>query len=394
MKIFKTYYELTFTGFVFAGVLCFVLIAAVNSQTNVLFWTLGIILGAIIVSGVMGNLLLRRLEVARMVGDHAVVGQPAEVHYRLLNNKKIWPSCAIRVTEARFSGKLRTVPEGYCLHLGPRHNTLVLTHLISETRGELELRELRVCCSFPFGFVNRAIHYLSPHKIIVYPRIGFLNQQLLARTRTFSTTGTITSQARGGADEFFGLREYQPGDSIRSIHWRSSARTGRMVVREMTSDTPPTMIVVLDIRPWADVSDGRMQSERAIELAASLICHGIQDNFAVGLLIAGSPVAAPRAISSGRTHRDQLLEALALINIDKIDSTPHGIAQNPPEALRNAAEYVIAGLSSKCNSLDLVPPGSTYTLLPMDDPHSDQWLHFPEKPPVEAPPSQLAESLA
>ncbi len=380
MRIRKTYYELTAIGFVFAGVTAFVMLAAINSKTNVLFWALGIVLGSILVSTILGNVVLKNLDVVRVVGDHAVVGEAADVQYRLTNRKRLWPSCAVRMTEARMVGHLRRVPEGYCLHLGPQQGTLVMTHLVPENRGLVELRELRICCSFPFGFVNRAIHYLAPQRIVVYPRIGLLNRRLLAQTRTFSPGGSVSSTARGGFDEFYGLRDYHPGDSVRSIHWRRTARTGNMVVREMTMDTPPTMIVVLDLRTWRTLTDGRAQSERAIELAASLICAGLMDNLSVGLCVAGYADVTPTIVKSGRGQRDPLMESLALLNLDKVSAATTVQPAGQSEFVRARAEYMIINLTSGQDSLDMVPPGCQYTALSMDDPESASWLRF--NPPV------------
>ncbi len=373
----QTYYELTFTGFVFAGVACFVLIAAVNSQTNILFWALGVVTGAMLLSTIMGKLLLKKITVTRSVADHAVAGESVEVHYRRANGKKLWPTCAIRITEARHVGNLSLLPEGYCLHLGPGQNTLVTTHLVPRYRGAVELREQRLCCSFPFGFVNRAVHVLQPQRITVYPRIGLLNRGLLARSRTFSSTGSTSSPNRGGADEFFGMREYIPGDSIRAIHWRRSARTGELVVREMTSNMPPTIIVALDLRSWRESADGRRRSEQAIELAAAWIVRGLMDNFAVGLVIPGSARNVPLMVTSGRSQKQLLLEALALLDLEDISPTGNSMNLTPPEHFRHKAEYIVIALTAAKAALDMVPAGCAHTLLTLDDPASDHWLHFP-----------------
>ena len=372
----RTYYELTSTGFVFAGVVAFVLMAAVNSQTNILFWALGVVSGSLILSAVLGSLLLKKLEVTRSVASHAIAGEPVEVQYHLSNTKRIMPSCAVRVTEARHVGELATLPEGYCLHLGPGQSTYLTTFLVPRHRGVVELHEQRVCCSFPFGFINRAIHTVLPQKITVFPRIGMLSRGLLARSRMFSSAGSVSSPNRGGADEFYGMREYVPGDPLRSIHWRRSARTGKLVVRELTSDTPPTIIVVVDARVWRDLPDGRIKSELAIELAAAWICRAMMDHFAVGMLIPGSSQPVPVMVTSGRPQRQILLETLALLDLKKLNATD-GAGGTPPEHATKRAEYVVISLTRSAASIDMVPAGSAYTLLCMDDEDSANWLQFP-----------------
>ena len=370
----RSYYELTFVGFIFAGIAVFVLIAAVNSQTNILFWALGVVTGALILAAIVGNLLLKNLVVQRAVAGHGVAGESLDVHYRLTNPKRWLPGCAIRITEARYKGAIELVPDGYCLHLGPRQSTLVMAHLIPVRRGIIELREQRVCSSFPLGFITRALHVMQVQRVVVYPRIGFLSRQLLARSRTFSSSGSMTSLRSEGSDEFFSLREYVPGDPIRSIHWKRSARTGQLVVRNMTSDSPPTIVVVVDLRFWTTTQNGVELAEKAIELAAAWICRGLMDHFSVGLQIPGNPRPTPTMINSSRGQRQVLLESLAQIEVASI--RPQTVSPNF-EKQAKYAEYVIINLKGADARFDMVPPGCAYTLLSMDDPHAHEWVTFP-----------------
>ncbi|HTV49223.1 MAG TPA: DUF58 domain-containing protein [Phycisphaerae bacterium] len=376
----RTYFEVTFVGFVFVCVTLFVLIAAINSQTNILFWALGVVVGGWIFAAVVSKLLLKKLEVTRSVPDHNVAGQPSEVLYKLRNGKRFWPSCAVRITEARHTGDLKVVPDAFCLYVAPDEQTLIMSHLVARRRGVLELRELRVCCSFPFGFMNRAIHFIQPQRIIVFPRIGTLSRELMTRSRTFSPSGTVSTLNRGGTDDFFGLRDYTPGDSIRAIHWRRSARTGDLVVKEMTSNSPPSIVIAVDLRHWRDITDGPAVCERAIELAATWICRGLLDHFSVGLIVPGSSSEIPNVVSSGKTQRQILLEALALLDLRGISSHSTGSHTNSPSERQNhKAEYIVIALTEELVNLDMVPVGCAYTLLTMDDKDSDRWVYFPNK---------------
>jgi uncharacterized protein (DUF58 family) len=67
---------------------------------------------------------------------------------------------------------------------------------------------------------------------------------------------------------FSSLREYVPGDDPRQIHWRSTARTGVLTVREHVDTTEPTTTVVLDTHPTALGADA---FEHAVEFAASVV---------------------------------------------------------------------------------------------------------------------------
>ncbi len=345
----------TVAGLLFAGITLFVFLAARNSGSNPLYFAFGLMVGAILVALALGALLLRKIDVVRIAPDHAAVGRPTAVHYRLTNRKRFCPSLAVRVHEARWLGQLRADPHGYCLHLGPGETVTLMSHLLPARRGIVELREIRIASSFPFGFLNRSRRTPAPHRIVVYPRIGLLNRQIALRCRETTTTGPMTSEVRGGNDEFYGLREYRLGDNVKAIHWRRTARTGELMIRELTSDAPPQLVLVLNLRSWRTLSDGPQAVERAIEFAAALVCYGCLENFAVGLSIVGldaAPFLQPRR---GREQRARLLAALA--SADALAIRPNPV-QPPAVRAKSRAEWVIITLAAADPLDDAAPPGA------------------------------------
>jgi uncharacterized protein (DUF58 family) len=402
MKHRQRRFEITLAGLVFVAVALFVLLATINSQSNLLFFAWGLMLGSLLVSALIGAVMLRGVSAQRQTSDHAEAGQPTEVQYEITNSKHRWPCFALHLTEAFFHGRLDIVPEGYCLHVGPGQTARVVAYLQAPERGIVELQDLRFSCAFPFGFLRRAIHLLRPQRIVIYPRIGSVSRELALRCRQVATGGLNSTELRGGQDEFFGLRDYRPGDSVRSIHWRRTARTGEIKVREMTSDAPPRLMIVLNLRNWRAYTDGRSRAERAIELAAALVCHGFQVDYSVGLCIAGQQYQPPR---SGREQRAALLEALALVNLAHCQEA--GLSSEPSE-LRIATDqasgdatfsglgprdhgacWLVVTLGQSDRISDIVPgatpgreagPGSAglagALVLALDAPDSAGWIHF------------------
>ncbi len=376
-------HEVTLPGLVFVGITLFVMIAAINSQTNLLFFMFGILIGGLIVSVVVSGEMQRKLRVRRMVNDHVVVGELLEVHYQITNPRKHLASFAVSVTEAemvsgvgdKLTNPLSIQPQGYALHIAPRQTVTVMTRLGAARRGILRLNEVRLTCSFPFGFLRHVRHLKMPLEIVVYPRIGVLNRKLAMRYREAITPGSMTSNVRGGNDDFYGLREYRAGDNIRAIHWRRTARTGQLMIREMTSNAPPQMVVVLDLRHWKELAEDKRvaEVERAIELAASLVCYGFAENFAVGLSVAGVEGAEAPVPQMGREVRQRLLHRLATLEVEDIGG---GASPLQGAKLGRRAEYVIIGLRGLDETEGLVPVGTTRTALVMDDAESETWLHF------------------
>jgi uncharacterized protein (DUF58 family) len=118
-----------------------------------------------------------------------------------------------------------------------------------------------------------------------------------------------------GTASFHQLREYVPGDDLRHIHWKTSARTGTLVVKQLVDTTKPEIVVIVDNRRSAV---GEADFEEVVEIAASLLHAADQDGFPSQLLFAdGSDTTGgdgvevshlDRLTDATRTDADSLLE--------------------------------------------------------------------------------------
>ncbi len=385
-------------GIVYLGVCVFILIAMRNSGTNLLYFVFGLLIGAMAVSVLFPWLTLRKISAQRQFSEHVVAGEPADVVYTFTNGKRYWPTLAISFEEEHED--LLEAPRGVILTIRQRGSVAIPTQLIARQRGIMNLSRLRLSCAFPFGFLTRSIVLSRAQPMTVYPRIGMLNRHLALQYRESIETGTMTSNVRGGVDEFYGLREYRPGDNIRAIHWRSTARTRQLMIREMAANAPPQLIVVLNLRGVVSTTDAVEHEaiEKAIEIAASLICYGFFENFAVGLAIAGIDTVIPPAPHMGRDARADLLRRLAVLDAGAVDRE-RGIVY--PNKLAGRAEWIVVTLHQSDRWQDLVSPagavggsggagsggrgnsgrvsnarGGQQTVLAVDAPDSPSWVHF------------------
>lgn len=390
-------HSITLPGLTYLGVTAFVMIAALNSGTNLLYITFGIMTGAFVASAFLSALSLRNVDARRVMTDHVVAGEPAIIQYHLSNKKRFLPCFALRVIEHVPRGAepaLAEIPQGYTLHIAPGKSATIMARLVADRRGLVHLSDIRLSCSFPFGFVKRTLLLHHPEELVVYPRIGALNRHLALQCRDSAESGTMTSSVRRGNDEFYGLREYRAGDNIRSIHWRSTARTGQLTIREMAANAPPQLIVLLDLRHWRedpaalttpddpglDRSAGEVAGaaggkiERAIELAASVLCYAFLENFATALAIAGAHEQHPPIPHMGREARAKLLHQLAVLRPESLDDNS---AFPLPNRIVSRAEWVVISLRGQKPAHDLLPPSARFTHLSLDSPDAPNWVHFP-----------------
>jgi uncharacterized protein (DUF58 family) len=95
-----------------------------------------------------------------------------------------------------------------------------------------------------------------------------------------------------GTQTFQSLREYVPGDDIRRVHWRSTARTGTLMVREHVDTSLPSTVVVFDTRAQCYFDD---QFEEAVDVAASVVHASLERGFPTRLVTTAGDAFAVRA---------------------------------------------------------------------------------------------------
>ncbi len=139
-------------------------------------------------------------------------------------------------------------------------------------RGRYRLGPLRISTRFPFGLFSRRLTVAESETIYVYPRLGRLTRRWLARHRQ-ALAGADRRQRRPGPEgDFYGVREWRGGDSLRLMHWRSSARTGKFVVRQFEQPHNRDATILLDLWLPEHPSDAQLDSvELAVSFAATVL---------------------------------------------------------------------------------------------------------------------------
>src|SRR5690606_5743975 len=106
-------------------------------------------------------------------------------------------------------------------------------------------------------------------------------------------SGDYHSVFKGQGIEFAEVRQYQPGDDVRSIDWNVTARLGEPYIKRYVEERELTVMLVVDLsgsQRWG--SRGRLKSEVVVDVAATLAMSAIRNNDRVGLLLVTSEVEA------------------------------------------------------------------------------------------------------
>jgi uncharacterized protein (DUF58 family) len=159
----------------------------------------------------------------------------------------------------------------------------------------------------PLGLLRRQVAWTEMLELIVHPRVVALESlgAGLLRDLEGRTTGDISMSDLA----FHALRDYVPGDDVRYVHWRTSARIGKLMVRQFVDTRRSHLTVVVDGSPD---SYGDDEFEDAISVAASLVIRVTRDEQEATVIGAG-------ANASGKTAQ-RLMDALARTELSDVDS--------------------------------------------------------------------------
>ena len=194
--------------------------------------------------------------------------------------------------------------------LEPDETARAAYRLPTDQRGRFELGPLRATVGDPFGLASHTRRVLGTEEVIVFPRV----HEIMSLPETGGDEpDRDMPRAHGRLDpggEFLNLRDYEPGDDLRRVHWRSTARHDRLMVRQNEARHRTPVLVMLDVRP---ASHDRASFERAVEGCASVVtaCERVSRPCAV-MLSTGVIVG-----TAGRRHLASVMDELAVVE-------PHG----------------------------------------------------------------------
>lgn len=175
-------------------------------------------------------------------------------------------------------------------------------------RGVIQLHDLRVMLPDPFGIVQKCVRVTAPHStLLVLPKRYLLPPLELPGGAAFKISGDTNTNAVGNSGEFVGLRDYRPEDPMRQIHWKSWARTGKPIVKELEDTHYPRYGLVLDSLS-TDRSD--VTVEEAISVAASFACSIDTSESLLDLMFVKDE-AHKVTVGRGLERAEKLLEVLA-----------------------------------------------------------------------------------
>ncbi|NOT21658.1 MAG: DUF58 domain-containing protein [Nitrospiraceae bacterium] len=275
-------------------------LAAINTGNNLFYLLLAMMLSLIVISGLLSEHCLRRLEFRRHVPDLIMANEPTTLTISVTNRNRHLPSFSLRLFDVAEG---QDVDRGLAIHLLPPQGSALLSYpLIATKRGWIRFEGIGAQTLFPFGLFLKKGRYFAEAFLLVSPPIKPLSLRFVDE---LVSEGQGTALARrGDGTQLYNLRLYQPGDDSRAIHWVTTARTSQLIVRETEAEDQRRVTVVLSI---VAPEESEPLFERSVTFVASLLWQ-LNERVHPVRLIVGTDDSG---LGSGHPHLMAMLRMLA-----------------------------------------------------------------------------------
>lgn len=247
---------------------------------------------------------------------------------RHLSAERVSPNADVEVTVTVTNHGLSleevllddVVPAGLVIHSGfnrhlvrlNRGQTYTFRYTVSGPRGGYAFDRIEALIHDHLAVARAGVSLETKGRLFVLPPLTRIRQVAIRPRRTRVYAGTIPAHAGGAGTDFFGVREYQPGDPPGAINWRASARQiDQFYANEFQQERVADVGVVLDGRLRTnEFARGHSLFEYSVQAAASLADALLNQGNRVGLLLYASYLAWTFP-GYGKIQRERILHALA-----------------------------------------------------------------------------------
>ena len=357
---------LTREGWYYLAVLAFIIGGAVLRSVNLLVILAGTMLAPLLFNWRLVMASLMGLSIRRQLPAQISAGEGLTVEIYVGNTRRWmsswlvvvedWVDWAAKQTGNRVQGTAASTSSRRLFRSDAIHAQALITHapaggqgvgtyrLTLHRRGRYRFGPLRVSTRFPLGLVRGQMTLPVTDELVVSPRLGRLLPVWTNLLQAEQVGDERRHPQRGMSEgDYYGLRPWQSGDSLRWVHWRTTAKLGRPIVKQFERRRSRDVALVLD--PWIPARPTEEQQGLA-ELAISFAATALHDISSRGhsrltIAIAGRDPACHTGPASA-LFCEELLAALAEIPLSDQPSLSAALDQALEAAPRGSRLIVVS----------------------------------------------------
>jgi len=293
-----------------------------------------------VVAFVASRLSLRGVRSSRLAPARVLEGESFNVDLVMENSGRL-PRLFVRASDEMPEWLKPHTPSDFLIPtLWPGDSISLSYKAEPEKRGVFAWPGLRLSSTDPFGIFEWHRRISEKQELVVLPApIVFEGEQAApGGSLTGVESQRMSPTARGL--EFYGIREYQPGDEMRRIHWRSTARLGHLAVVQDEQTVAADLTIMLDLKAGTEVGRGKDTTlEYAVKMAASLASFAVNSGASSALVCAPGDKGPTVVRAAAEEELWNLLDLLARIKADSDFSLTELLSQFEPA--EGAAVFII-----------------------------------------------------
>jgi len=272
-------YQLTPRGKFLLGITLALFLAAINTGNNLLYLIVSLLISSYLLSLPLSRAVLRGIRVSVKLPSDIWAGEKFLITLKIINENRHLSSQPFFL-HWRGDFQLTAIP--FIPDIPPGESVSLKVEHSFDRRGSYHLSYTEGRGFYPFGLMARRERLVTLMEIVVYPPIERLRE--LAAGKSLEE-GLMESVMKGWGHSLHSLREYLPGDEVRFLHWKASAKLSRLMVKEFAREDEQRVSLILDTSPGDRKEEGvDIEFEKCVSLAASLAWHFITKNYSVQLL--------------------------------------------------------------------------------------------------------------
>ncbi len=221
------------------------------------------------------------------------------------------------------------IPEGaelvsgrssFVLSLGRGEQATIGYKVRFARRGRYEFTSMEMRTTDPSLLFQKRNQVSCPATLRVLPLVEELRRPRVVPSRVRMDAGNVPSKLLGQGYEFFSIREYAPGDEIRRINWKASARRDLPLTNELLTERSGDVVIVVDGR-WDRPGGGkRTLLDIEVDAAASLASYLLKERNRVGMVLLGESIDVVR-LAYGKKQFYRIIDSLVQLRPGGTKST-------------------------------------------------------------------------
>ncbi len=259
-------------------------VVAVLINAPSLFYMSFALISTIIACNVQSNLATKALRIERIAPKSVHVGELVTIEIVLWSERKL--KRPLVTVEDNLPERLSSSNVGPSLPVAPAFDLPVRTmyQFRPLKRGRFRWKNTKVTATDALGLTTKTISYeTEPTEIVVVPSPIPVSVELPS-SAGWGINDAMSGQASGAGIEPRGIREYQSGDSLRHVHWPSSARIGTLQVKEFQAGSQGAASFLIQRSQGSDIGSGTVTSldamaGHALYLSEQLLRQGVRISF-------------------------------------------------------------------------------------------------------------------